>query len=132
MNVQLTLNNKTVCDSRAEYGIDSKATKDLAPNGQKWEVITKMSQCTEPIPVKKGDMLQMISIYDNALHPPRHSGAGAMAMDSDEMGVFFINFAAKNSAIEELKKERAKAKEEHDAAKKAEQLKGKSAGSRMR
>jgi hypothetical protein len=51
-----------------------------------------MSQCTTPIPVKKGDVLQMVSIYDNELHPPREAADGHSG-DADEMGVFFLNFA---------------------------------------
>jgi hypothetical protein len=51
-----------------------------------------MTQCTTPVPVKKGDVLQMVSIYDNALHPPREAADGHSG-EADEMGVFFINFA---------------------------------------
>lgn len=83
-NVLLTLNGKPVCDSQAKYGLDPKATTSLAPNGKAWQVITEMTQCTEPIPVKKGDVLQMVSIYDNILHPPRISADGEHG-DSDEM-----------------------------------------------
>jgi hypothetical protein len=82
--VILTLNGKTVCDSQAKYGLDNQATSSLAPNGKAWQVITEMTQCTEPVPVKKGDVLQMVSIYDNELHPPRMSADGEHG-DSDEM-----------------------------------------------
>lgn len=82
--VLLTLNGKPICDSQAKYGLDAQATSSLAPNGKAWQVITEMTQCTEPISVKKGDKLQMISIYDNELHPPRMSADGEHG-DSDEM-----------------------------------------------
>jgi hypothetical protein len=51
-----------------------------------------MTQCTAPVAVKKGDMLQMVSIYDNNAHPPREAADGHSG-EADEMGVFFINFA---------------------------------------
>ncbi|KAE9978556.1 hypothetical protein BLS_000489 [Venturia inaequalis] len=82
--VILTLNGETVCNSQAKYGLDPKATTSLAPNGKAWQVITEMTQCIEPVPVKKGDKLQMVSIYDNELHPPRMSADGHHG-DSDEM-----------------------------------------------
>lgn len=90
----LTLNDKIICDSQAKYGLDSRQTGPLAPNGKQWQVITEMSQCTSPVPVKKGDILQMRSNYDNGLHPPRMVADGHSG-DADEMGVFFISFAAK-------------------------------------
>lgn len=94
----LTVNDKVVCDSRAHYGIDSRDTASLAPNGKQWQVITEMSQCIDPIPIKKGDILQMVSIYDNAAHPPRES-AGGHHGEADEMGVFFINFAVNRTLV---------------------------------
>jgi hypothetical protein len=93
-SVVLNLNGKTICDSEARYGLDSRATSNLAPNGKAWQVITEMTQCTEPVPVKKGDVLQMVSIYDNELHPPRMSADGEHG-DSDEMVGMFDAFLRK-------------------------------------
>jgi hypothetical protein len=45
VNALLTVNDKVVCDSQAVYGLDSRETKTLAPNGRQWQVITEMTQC---------------------------------------------------------------------------------------
>jgi hypothetical protein len=99
-HIILEVNGKTVCDSKAVYGPLVKE------NGMEWAVIEKMTQCTEPIKVSKGDKLHMRSFYDTEKHPPRptqngqsHSHEG----DADEMGVFFINFAKTNQTAATLK-----------------------------
>jgi hypothetical protein len=94
-NIILKLNGQEVCNSKAKYDLDPRASESLAPNGMQWQVITEMTQCTTPTPVKKGDILQVVSLYDNKLHPPRMAADG-MHGDSDQMGVFFINFATKS------------------------------------
>jgi hypothetical protein len=92
-HILLTLNGKTICDSHAIYG------KEMGADAQDWAVITKMEQCTQPVPVKKGDILQMNSFYDTQKYPPRptsgNSGHGHSSdiPQADEMGVYFINFA---------------------------------------
>jgi len=117
----LKLNDKVVCDSKAKYGQDSRNSKGgmgghshgrRAADGpqaaaddpsENWEVITEMTQCTRPVAVKKGDKIQMESFYDGEKHPPRptKNSEGHM-MEADEMGVFFINFAASNKTAEQL------------------------------
>jgi hypothetical protein len=93
VNIILTVNGKTVCDSHAKYELDANLAGSIAPNGKPWQVITEMEQCTTPVPIKKGDVLQMTAYYDNGIHPPRHAADGHSG-EADEMGVFFINFAA--------------------------------------
>jgi len=56
-----------------------------------------MTQCTIPMKVKKGDKLQMTSFYDTEKHPARPTEGGKVGHgngEADEMGVFFLNFAA--------------------------------------
>jgi Stress up-regulated Nod 19 len=101
-HIILTQNGKTICDSHAIYGPQKEE------GGIKWSVIEQMEQCTKPVKVTKGDKLQMTSFYDTEKHPPRptldgvqgHSHADGSA---DEMGVFFINFAATNKTAAAMK-----------------------------
>jgi hypothetical protein len=67
VRVELTLNGKVVCDSHAQYGGDGG--EGVAPDGRPWQTIRQMSQCTDPIPVKKGDILGLKSYYNTKLHP---------------------------------------------------------------
>ena len=70
---------------------------------QNWEVITEMTQCKKPVPVRKGDTIQMVSFYDGVKHPPRPTkDKTGENMKADEMGVFFINFAASKKTEEQL------------------------------
>jgi hypothetical protein len=50
----LYINGKEVCTSKSRYG----------PRG-----ISGMSTCDKTIPVKKGDWLEMLSVYDLSKHP---------------------------------------------------------------
>ncbi|KAF2395731.1 hypothetical protein EJ06DRAFT_534661 [Trichodelitschia bisporula] len=65
------VNGKLVCDSRATYG---SAGSKLIVNGKEWKTISKMSECTEPIPLKKGDKIRLEAGWDNVAHPLRVSG----------------------------------------------------------
>jgi hypothetical protein len=62
-----------------------------------------MTQCTDPVPVRKGDFLSMASFVDGLKHPPRPTMKEGHTMEADEMGVFFINFATSNNTAAELK-----------------------------
>ncbi|KAF1817145.1 hypothetical protein P152DRAFT_9558 [Eremomyces bilateralis CBS 781.70] len=62
----LLVNDKEVCTSKATYG-GASGTMEL--NGEKWETISNMTRCAEPIPVKKGDYITMTAVYDLKLHP---------------------------------------------------------------
>jgi hypothetical protein len=65
--VNLYLNDKKVCESQAGYGGPGavRVTKD----GRKWETISSMTDCMDPIPVKKGDKLEIEANYDITKHP---------------------------------------------------------------
>jgi hypothetical protein len=60
-NMKVSVNGHVVCESKAEYaGISGDA---------KWDTIKQMSQCKEPVPVKKGDRLVIEAAYDLNKHP---------------------------------------------------------------
>ena len=67
INVVLTLNGKVICNSRAIYGGSESET--VGPGGKQWETIREMTQCTDAVPVKAGDVVRMSSVYDTGLHP---------------------------------------------------------------
>jgi hypothetical protein len=54
--VTMILNDKPVCTSKATYGGAGSA---LLVNGKEWQTITTMSECSEPINVKNGDILKI-------------------------------------------------------------------------
>lgn len=83
--ILLYLNDKPICTSVASYGGVAHATAVLG--GKKWETISKMSDCTEPIDVKRGDQLKMESIYDLESHPLRESNGEEM----EEMGIYTVS-----------------------------------------
>lgn len=56
----LLVNGKAVCASEAVYG------KGGQNNG---ETIIRMASCPSGIPIKKGDTIQLQSVYDLATHP---------------------------------------------------------------
>jgi hypothetical protein len=115
-HILLRINDKVVCDSKAIYGKDTRGpgasghshgrrSTDTfqAPAEENWEVITEMTQCTEPVRVKQGDKLSMVSFYDGAKHPPRPTKDNkGNNVEADEMGVYFINFAASDKSEEQL------------------------------
>ena len=83
----LTVSGKDVCTSRPKY--DDKG------------VITIMGLCPEPIPLKKGDTVQIRSVYDLTKHKLREatdgskSGAHGALGGSDVMGMFAMSYAVK-------------------------------------
>jgi hypothetical protein len=56
----LKVNGKEVCHSTANYGKGGDSNE---------ETILEMSQCEKNIPIKKGDTLQLKSVYDLKTHP---------------------------------------------------------------
>jgi hypothetical protein len=58
----LLINDKEVCVSNAHY---EKAGAGASND----EVMTEMSRCTTNIPIKKGDVLRINSVYDLKTHP---------------------------------------------------------------
>ncbi|KAF1812280.1 hypothetical protein P152DRAFT_449551 [Eremomyces bilateralis CBS 781.70] len=79
----LLVNDKEVCTSKATYG-GAGGTMEL--DGEKWETISNMNRCPEPIPIKKGDYITMTAVYDLKLHPLRTQGATSGGMEGMEMG----------------------------------------------
>jgi len=79
----LILNDKEICTSSAEYD---------ASNG-----ISSMGACDQKIPVKKGDLIKLKSVYDIAKHPMRSSAHGGASGDiiggHDLMGMFTMSIA---------------------------------------
>jgi len=81
----MSINGKVVCTSLPEY--NSKG------------VITTMSLCPEPIPIKKGQSMTISSTYDLSKHKLREStdgtghGAQGKVAGSDVMGMFAISYA---------------------------------------
>jgi len=85
----LYLGDKLVCNSTATYGGPRGTVK---VNGKDWQTISNMSECVNPVKVKKGDRLSMKSFYNTYKHPLRESGGEKM----EEMGMFTITFVPSN------------------------------------
>jgi hypothetical protein len=114
--ILLKVNEKVVCDSKAVYSKDTRgpgtsghshgsrsADPPKVSEDENWEVISEMTQCTEPVRVKTGDKLSMVSYYDGVKHPPRPTKDNkGNHVEADEMGVYFINFAASDKSEEQL------------------------------
>jgi Stress up-regulated Nod 19 len=66
--IKLYINEKLACDSKAVYGGNPQAMM-IGPDGKKWETISSMKECIEPIQVKKGDGLRMEAYFDTDTHP---------------------------------------------------------------
>jgi len=77
--MQMYINNKLVCESKALYG------------GQKGDTaINEMTLCPE-IAVKNGDVMYFTAVYDVSKHAVRHEGGGGGMPDI--MGMFDIVFS---------------------------------------
>jgi hypothetical protein len=61
------VNDKLACNSTALYGL---AGGELVVGGKEWKTISKMTECLDPFPVKKGDKIRLEAVYDNIAHPP--------------------------------------------------------------
>lgn len=81
------LNDKEICSSKAEYG---GAGGTMKAGEKEWTTISRMSDCLEPIPVKKGDYLRLEASYDTVKHPLRESEG----VKQEGMGMMYFNFAA--------------------------------------
>jgi hypothetical protein len=115
-HIVLKVNDKVVCDSKAVYSKDTRGSNASGHSHgrrsiewteisaeENWEVITEMTQCTEPVRVRKGDKISMVSFYDGVKHPPRPTKDNkGNHVEADEMGVFFLNFAASDKSEEQL------------------------------
>jgi len=106
VNLFLKVNDKVICDSKAEYGGEGHTTKTA--DGKVWDTIRATSMCEDPIKVKKGDKMYMQANYDVGLHPSREqaTGHGGMSMgamkavsdgggdDAEQMALFITYFAS--------------------------------------
>jgi hypothetical protein len=59
-------------------------------DGTKWKTVSEMSECVDPVKVKKGDSVTIDAQYDLELHPARKYIGGGMA---EEMGLMSFLFA---------------------------------------
>jgi hypothetical protein len=66
VGVTAYVNGKQICSSEATYGLAGGAT---IVDGKEWKTISKMSECTEPIQLVKGDKIKLVADYDNNAHP---------------------------------------------------------------
>jgi hypothetical protein len=64
--VQMRINGKLVCSSNATYGGEGHAT---VVDGTERATITKMSECMDPVEVKRGDKVKIAATYDTAARP---------------------------------------------------------------
>ncbi|TID23380.1 Structural maintenance of chromosomes protein 4 [Venturia nashicola] len=83
--MELYLNDKLVCSSNATYGGGSGTMKS---DGKEWTTISKMSECEDTIPVKKGDNISMKSRYNTVKHPLRQS----LGEEREAMAMFSLTF----------------------------------------
>lgn len=86
VSVAAIINNKLACNSTAVYGL---AGGQLVVEGKEWKTISKMNECLEPYPVKKGDKIVLEAVWDNELHPPRVS----QGIEQEDMGMLTRSFS---------------------------------------
>jgi hypothetical protein len=77
LNIQVILNNKNVCESKAQYGGPGFEGKN--PDGKTWYTINQMTVCGEPIKLVKGDKFYFQANFDVEKYPARQSAHGEMA-----------------------------------------------------
>jgi hypothetical protein len=90
VKITLSVNGELICDSAATYG--GKQGTLYNADGSKWETIASMTACDEGVPLKKGDVLTMVSVYDTDMHPLRHANNEEQG---EEMGIYTLFFAEK-------------------------------------
>lgn len=66
-NVEVRINDKMVCDSKAFYGGPGHVGN--SHDGKSWETIRDMYTCPEGVVVKKGDRIELSAKYDLDAHP---------------------------------------------------------------
>jgi len=79
--VSIYINDKLVCDSKAVYS-------DLKGSG----AISEMTVCPV-LPVKQGDTMYFVAVYDGSKHPLRHESHGLSGGMPDVMGMLDIVFS---------------------------------------
>lgn len=60
------VNGKPLCTSKATYG---SAGAQTIVDGKIWTTISKMSDCTEQLHLRKGDKVRLVAAFDNIAHP---------------------------------------------------------------
>jgi hypothetical protein len=65
--MRVILNDKLVCTSKASYG--KTYGGDALPGTTEWTTISKMADCNDVLPVKKGDRIVLDAEYDEIAHP---------------------------------------------------------------
>lgn len=88
VNLKLLVNGKVMCSSEAVYGQDGGTTV----NGQKWETIISYTPCLDPINVRIGDKVKVVSDYDLTKHRLRPISSGNMG-EAEAMVVGAYHFA---------------------------------------
>ncbi|TLD30278.1 hypothetical protein E2P81_ATG06931 [Venturia nashicola] len=86
-HLEVMLNNKTVCDSKAVYGGNPEyvpTAKTLQLGAPKMEHITKYSPCADFGKIKKGDQISLKGYYDFEKNSP---GLGTSGMPTGVMGI---------------------------------------------
>jgi hypothetical protein len=63
-SIQILVNDKWACTSNAIYG-----TKMKSADGKEWTTISQMTECAQPIEVKKGDQIKLVATFDEIAHP---------------------------------------------------------------
>jgi hypothetical protein len=92
----LLLNGKVICNAEAVYG-GSKVSFSRE-DGEKWDAISHMTPCIEPVQMKNGDVMTMTTYYNTELHPIRQAHNHAHNDDEGEaMGMFSLFVAETNS-----------------------------------
>jgi hypothetical protein len=66
VSVAAYIDDKLACESKAIYGLPGG---ELVVEGKEWKTISKVTECLDPYPVKKGQKLRLEAAYDNILHP---------------------------------------------------------------
>lgn len=80
------INEKLYCASNALYGGPGGT---LTVDGQTWATIATMEECNNPIPVKKGDKVNIEATYDLKKHPLRES----KGVEQENMAIMTMVFA---------------------------------------
>lgn len=90
--VLLNINGKSICESKATYGGESFSTADNGVSGKKWETISNMATCIDPVKVLKNDKISVGAKFDTEAHPSRElTKTGGMG---EQMGTMTFMFGA--------------------------------------
>jgi hypothetical protein len=64
--MNMYINGNLYCASKALYGGPGGT---ITVNGKSWSTIATMTECNEPVAVKKGDKIKLEATYDTKEHP---------------------------------------------------------------